>query len=285
MNKLTKQIAPFTQVPNELLQDRRLSMKAKGLYAMMFSKPEGWTFYESALVAESADGKDAVNTALRELIAAGWLTRSGHRAEGGRFTAYNYEILVAPHQDEKSAAAKPRRENRDGKPATSNTDPSNTEEVTPLEPQPTKASRRGPTPEIRLDQFIANSGGVPPSDWGDWAHGEFGWTAERISFEWADFTDYWTSGNAKGGGRKADWPATWRSHCRRFASDSRRGGKAGNGSGGSLASAVHGAVARLRGDAQAEAAEPVRLHRGCEAAVESGVLERKALLMEWADQK
>jgi hypothetical protein len=65
MNKLTKQNAPFTQVPNDLLQDRTLSMKAKGLYAIMFSKPQEWTFYESALVAESSDGKDALNSAAQ----------------------------------------------------------------------------------------------------------------------------------------------------------------------------------------------------------------------------
>jgi hypothetical protein len=36
-----------------------------------------------------------------------------------------------------------------------------------------------------------------------------------------DFRDYWTSDNAKGGGLKADWPATWRSRVRTVVNDDR----------------------------------------------------------------
>lgn len=117
MNKLTKQRAPFTQVPNALLADPDLSLKAKGLYALMYSKPDGWQFYESALVRESRDGKDAVGSALDELVKAGWLRRCGGRADDtGRFTAYDYELLV--RRDGLSVAENPLRETRDGKPAT-----------------------------------------------------------------------------------------------------------------------------------------------------------------------
>jgi hypothetical protein len=126
MNKLTKQCAPFTQVPNALLADPDLSLKAKGLYALMYSKPDGWQFYESALVRESKDGKDSVGSGLDELVSAGWLLRSGGRADDtGRFTAYDYELLV--RRDGLSVAGNPLRETRDGKPATNNTDPSNTD--------------------------------------------------------------------------------------------------------------------------------------------------------------
>lgn len=128
MNKLHKKQAPFTQVPNELLLDRRLSLKAKGLYALMYSKPDDWTFYESALIAESKDGKDAVHAALKELIETGWLLRSRERHDG-RFTAYDYELLV--DQSGKADAANPQRESRSGKPASTNTDPINTDEIIP----------------------------------------------------------------------------------------------------------------------------------------------------------
>ncbi len=40
---------------------------------------------------------------------------------------------------------------------------------------------------------------------------------KRLGSEWAESSDYWISGNAVGDGRKAAWPATWRSHCRRSA--------------------------------------------------------------------
>ncbi|MBR0721793.1 hypothetical protein [Bradyrhizobium manausense] len=252
MNKLTKQTAPFTQVPNELLQDRKLSMKSKGLYAIMFSKPEGWAFYESALVAESADGKDALHSALKELLDAGWLKREARRGDGGKFATYDYQVLV--DRSGLSDTAIPRRENRDGKPATSNTDSSNTNEIVPsVSPQPTKASRRGSTPAIRLEEFLRNGAtpfdGLAPSEWGSWANEQFGWDVNRISREWEEFSDYWTSGNAVHGGRKADWFATWRSHCRRSAN---RGGSraAGNSLDRGLAGAMRHSLVARNGTAQ-----------------------------------
>ena len=38
--KLVKQNVPFTMVANEVLKDPKLSFKAKGLYAYLFSKPD-----------------------------------------------------------------------------------------------------------------------------------------------------------------------------------------------------------------------------------------------------
>lgn len=135
MNRLTKQRAPFTQVPNELLNDHTISLKAKGLWALMDSKPDGWTFYESALAKECKEGKEAISSGLDELVEAGWLRRSGGREEGThRFTAYDYELLVT--RDGKAVTENPSRETRDGKPATSNTEERNKEEdIPPVVPQ------------------------------------------------------------------------------------------------------------------------------------------------------
>lgn len=140
MNKLTKQRAPFTQVPNALLSDNTISFKAKGLYALMYSKPDGWTFYESALSKESRDGKDAVGSGLDELVRAGWLLRSGGRADDtGRFTAYDYELVVnrgfIVHQSGKAVAENPLRETRDGKPATNKTEENKKEKDSPQPPR------------------------------------------------------------------------------------------------------------------------------------------------------
>ena len=41
---LKKQVVPFTQVSNNLINDKNLSLKSKGLYVFMFSKPQGWNF-------------------------------------------------------------------------------------------------------------------------------------------------------------------------------------------------------------------------------------------------
>lgn len=118
--------------------------------------------------------------------------------------------------------------------------------IAPVSPKPTKASRREPA-RTSLTEYLAASGGVPPVEWAEWAVGQFGWDFERLNFEWDDFNDYWTSGNAVGGGRKADWPATWRGHCRRVAKDSRRSGSAGGQSGRGFAAAFGTSVARRYG--------------------------------------
>lgn len=134
MNKLTKQRAPFTQVPNELLTDTTISLKAKGLYALMYSKPDNWTFYEGALARESRDGKEAVSTGLDELVRAGWLRRSGGREEGSnRFCAYDYELMVS--RDVVSVTDFPSRESRDGKPATNKTVENKKDETPPKSPK------------------------------------------------------------------------------------------------------------------------------------------------------
>jgi hypothetical protein len=118
-----------------------------------------------------------------------------------------------------------------------------------------KATKRGPTPAIRLEEFLRNSGGgpagsgFPPAEWGEWANQQFGWDVNRVSNEWADFSDYWTSGNAAGGGLKRDWPATWRGHCRR-ASLRRGSGSSGRSADVGLAAALRSSVANRYGASQ-----------------------------------
>lgn len=67
---------PFTQVANSVLREPGISLKAKGLYSLMYSKPNGYVFDSMRLSKESKDGRDAVRTAMLELIRAGFMTRS-----------------------------------------------------------------------------------------------------------------------------------------------------------------------------------------------------------------
>ena len=119
----------------------------------------------------------------------------------------------------------------------------------PESPKSTKAPRRATNTGIRLDEFLSNSGGLPPAACGDWASNELGWDAGRVQREWIDFHDYWTSGNAVGGGRKADWFATWRSHCRR-ASNRGGGGSSRGSTDRGLAGAMRSSLAQRHGATQ-----------------------------------
>jgi hypothetical protein len=71
---------PFTQVANAVLDDKRISFSAKGVYAHLMSKPDGWDFSAERIAAMSDDGKRAVLAALKELETVNLLTRVRHNS-------------------------------------------------------------------------------------------------------------------------------------------------------------------------------------------------------------
>lgn len=75
MANLIKQEIGFTQVKNDILQDRTLSLKAKGLFAILFSKPDGWDFSADRLQQENTDGRKTILAGLKELENKGYLAR------------------------------------------------------------------------------------------------------------------------------------------------------------------------------------------------------------------
>lgn len=77
MNKIDfkKEKIPFTQVANSVLFDPNLSAKAKGLYAYLYAKPEGWDFAIDRIAKDFSDGRKGINSGLQELEAKGYLLR------------------------------------------------------------------------------------------------------------------------------------------------------------------------------------------------------------------
>lgn len=63
----------FTIVSNELIRSTELSFRAKGALINMASHREGYPITVELLVSQSKDGKDSVNAAIKELIAAGYV--------------------------------------------------------------------------------------------------------------------------------------------------------------------------------------------------------------------
>lgn len=74
--KLKKQEIGFTQVKNKVLEDKNLSMKAKGLFAYLYSKPDEWDFSGDRIVKDCKDGRKSIFAGLKELEENGYLTRS-----------------------------------------------------------------------------------------------------------------------------------------------------------------------------------------------------------------
>ena len=79
----------FVTISNEVMRDKDLSLKAKGLYALVMSLPDDWDFTLKGICAISKENYTAVNSAIKELIDAGYCTRKQARADG-RITGYDY---------------------------------------------------------------------------------------------------------------------------------------------------------------------------------------------------
>ncbi len=62
-------------VANEVLNRPDLSLKAKGLFSYLFSKPDDWDFSADRIVLDMADGRYAILQSLKELEKARLLRR------------------------------------------------------------------------------------------------------------------------------------------------------------------------------------------------------------------
>jgi len=135
-----KKVREFTQIDNAAILNKAMSLKAKGLLAVMMSRPEDWDFYMDWLELQSRDGKEAHQSAMKELEDLGYVVREKSRGGRGRIT---WDYIVDDEIHGKPAATiegKTRHgkistttgfttdgRTTDGKPATSNTDLKNTD--------------------------------------------------------------------------------------------------------------------------------------------------------------
>lgn len=83
-------------IPNELLNSTSLSLKAKGLFGFLQSKPDGWSFSVERIAKQSKDGKDAVRSALKELELSGYLYRYAIKSDDGQWAGYQYILSDLP---------------------------------------------------------------------------------------------------------------------------------------------------------------------------------------------
>lgn len=82
----------YTVLPNGILRDPGLSLKTKGLFAIILSLPEDWDYSVTGLAAVANCGRDAIRTALGEMERTGYLTRARAHGEKGKFTGMVYTI-------------------------------------------------------------------------------------------------------------------------------------------------------------------------------------------------
>ncbi len=86
----------FAQVPNSLVNNKDISLRAKWLYALMQSKADWWDFSSDRLANESKEWVWAVKSALRELEEAWYLIRRKWRSDIGQWE-WEHILLAIPH--------------------------------------------------------------------------------------------------------------------------------------------------------------------------------------------
>ncbi len=86
MNQISKRETGFTQVNNDILNSTLISLKAKGLYAYMFSKPNGWNFTIRSIATQLKEGKDSIRTAMSELKDSGVIEYKKYSNGEGEYT-------------------------------------------------------------------------------------------------------------------------------------------------------------------------------------------------------
>ena len=82
--------AHYTVIQNEIIRDRRLSWRARGILIFLLSQPDDWRTTAAYLTSVGQEGRDAVRLALTELETIGYLARRKHQDERGRWTTAIY---------------------------------------------------------------------------------------------------------------------------------------------------------------------------------------------------
>ena len=80
----------FTTVYRDVAQDRRLTLKARGLFLLMQSLPEDWSYTISGLAGMAGTGKDQIRNALNEMLETGYLVKEQTHDDAGKFAGNVY---------------------------------------------------------------------------------------------------------------------------------------------------------------------------------------------------
>lgn len=89
---------PFVMIDRRVIENPKLSWKAKGLLAYLLSRPDDWTVRFKDLVNRAPDGAHTVRAAMKELKAAGHVQVTTER-DGGKIIKWTYTVYEVPLAD------------------------------------------------------------------------------------------------------------------------------------------------------------------------------------------
>lgn len=88
----------YTVTNNQLIEDNKLSWKARGIFTYLWAQSDEWEFYETEVTKHAPDGRDSLRTGLKELEKFGYLKRTIKR-DKGRFNKYDWILSDTPMLD------------------------------------------------------------------------------------------------------------------------------------------------------------------------------------------
>ncbi len=92
----TKHKGNYTIIPNAILEDKALSLKARGLLVFMLSRPPKWRFSIRGLVSATGQGERVIESALKELQKAGYVSiKKCFPDASHKRIEYEYEVFDA----------------------------------------------------------------------------------------------------------------------------------------------------------------------------------------------
>ena len=92
----------YGTAPNKLLNDEKLSLKAKGMFVFLQSKPNDWKFSVKRIGGQNKDGKSSIGVALKELEKYGVLCRKSTKDSNGKWNGFDYVLSENPFTENPS---------------------------------------------------------------------------------------------------------------------------------------------------------------------------------------
>lgn len=113
--KVSNKTDNFTILSNEVPRRADLSARAKGIHSYLMTLPKDWKLYREELYRHFTEGRDAINTAFKELEDAGYIKKTQLK-ENGKFAGWDYSVYETSTVNGFSEYGKP----EPGKPYTEN---------------------------------------------------------------------------------------------------------------------------------------------------------------------
>lgn len=159
MNKIIrKKNENYTIISNVILRDSRITLKSKGLMALVMSLPPNWDFTIRGLISIVREGRDAIYASIKELRQYGYCDVIVCRDERGKLLGNDYVFYEEPQLAEGNDSPyteKPYTENPD----TDNPTQINKEENNNLNNNTTRKERRFVKPSVEeIDAYCKEKG-------------------------------------------------------------------------------------------------------------------------------